>query len=364
MSKFLNQIHDLPFITEGDPGVGGRIKQSPAQFVVDEIPLYECSGEGEHVYVRVTREGQTTRYLRKRIAGLFDLRETAVGYAGLKDRHARTTQTFSIHLPGVSPEDVARRLGDALAVEVHWASRHRNKLKPGHLLGNRFQIIVSDPVPDALSKAMEIAQRLQREGLPNYYGEQRFGMKSDNAERGLDVLHGRGPREKWLRRFLLSALQGALFNIWLAERIHRHDFHRLLGGDVAKKLDTGGLFDVEDLSAEEQRFASGEITYTGPIYGSRMRWAGGVSGDYEKEILEKAEITVSMLGKAGAAGSRRVARLFPEALEIGEHPDGLRLSVTLPKGAYATSLLREFIKDSRYTDAENSDGAGTPRSLE
>jgi tRNA pseudouridine13 synthase len=359
MSKFLNEIQNLPFITEQITGIGGQIKLRPEHFVVEEIPLYECSDEGEHVYVRVTREGHTTRFLQKEIASLFGLAEAGVGYAGLKDKHARVTQTFSIHLHGADPGDVARRLGDSLPVEVHWTRRHRNKLKPGHLLGNTFRIVISDPVSNALERAEEIARLVQQLGLPNYYGEQRFGFKSDNAQKGLEVLFGRGPRERWLRRFLLSALQGGLFNLWLAERIRRGIFVRLLKGDVAKKTDTGGLFDVDDVEAEAPRFASGEITYTGPIFGGRMRRAEGEPGELEKEVLQRTEVTTPMFQKVGARGSRRVARLRPDDLRIESHPEGLCLSVTLPKGAYATTLLREIMKETQSAEPEESDPDGT-----
>jgi tRNA pseudouridine13 synthase len=341
----LTQIQRLPFITADLSGIGGEIKAEPAHFVVEEVPLYEPAGEGEHVYVHLTRDGWTTRALQKRLANLFGLREVDVGCAGLKDKHARVTQTFSLLLRGVDEATVARRIQEALPVEVVWARRHRNKLRRGHLLGNRFRIVVLHPEPEAMARAEGIAQALQEHGLPNYYGAQRFGIEGDNAQRGREVLlSGQGPRERWLKRFLLSAYQAALFNAWLTERIRRGWFERLLTGDIAKKTDTGGLFEVVDAEVELPRFRQREITYTGPIYGARMWWASGEPGDLERMVLETAEVTTEMLRRAGLDGSRRPARLLLNDLNIEPHPSGLLFTFTLPKGAYATTVLREFMK--------------------
>ncbi len=340
----LTQMQLPPFITADLPGIGGEIKADPAHFVVEEIPLYEPAGYGEHVYVRLTREGWTTRALQKRLASLFGLREVDVGYAGLKDKHARVTQTFSLLLRDVDEATVADRIQKALPVEVVWAQRHRNKLKAGHLLGNRFRIVVLHPRPESMAQTEVIAQALQARGLPNYYGRQRFGLNGDNARRGREALLGRGPRERWLRRFLLSAYQAALFNVWLAERIRRGWFERLLTGDIAKKTDTGGLFEVMDAAVESPRFQRGEITYTGPIYGARMRWASGEPGELERMVLETAGVTSEMLRQARLDGSRRLARLLLSDLSFEPYPNGLLFTFTLPKGAYATTALREFMK--------------------
>ncbi len=334
----------LPFITADLPGIGGEIKAEPAHFVVEEVPLYEPAGEGEHVYVRLTREGWTTRALQERLISLFDLREADVGCAGLKDKHARVTQTFSLLLHDVDEATVARRIQEDLPVEVVWARRHRNKLRRGHLLGNRFRIVVLHPDSEAMLQAEAVAQALRVHGLPNFYGAQRFGIDGDNVRRGREVLLGRGARKRWLKRFLLSAYQAALFNAWLTERIQRGWFERLLTGDIAKKTDTGGLFEVMDAAVESPRFQRREITYTGPIYGARMRWPSGEPGELERMVLETAEVTTEMLRQARLDGSRRPARLFLDDLSMEPHPDGLLFTFTLPKGAYATTVLRELMK--------------------
>ena len=231
--------------------------------------MYQPSGQGDHIYVQIRREGLNTRDLVRSLADLFGLREVDVGCAGQKDKQARVTQTFSLLLPGIREEEAGRRIKSNLPVEVLSVVRHGNKLKTGHLLGNAFNIVLQEPIPDAPDRAGEIAAAILSRGLPNYYGVQRFGADGDNADKGREILMGRGPRQHWLRRFLLSAFQSLLFNDYLAERIRRDWFGSLLTGDLAKKTDTGGMFEVTELEKEKPRFMAGEITYTGPIFGHK-----------------------------------------------------------------------------------------------
>ena len=337
-------MEPLPYITPGEPGIGGLLKAEADCFVVEEIPLYEPEGEGEHIYLRLAREGWNTRDIQKALAKLFGLKAVDVGYAGLKDKQARVTQTFSLALRNTDEETMAGRVREALPFEVLGAGRHKNKLKSGHLLGNRFRILVLDPHEDTLSRAEAIRRTLEERGLPNFYGEQRFGARGQNVEKGREALMGKGPREKWLRKLLLSAYQSALFNAWLVERIRNGWFETLLQGDLAKKTDTGGLFEVEDAAVESERFRERKITYTGPIYGAKMRWATGKPGDLEQEVLASRGVSVETLNRARLNGSRRTARLFVGDLEIEEHPRGVCFTFSLPKGAYATTLMREFMK--------------------
>ncbi|MDP6357965.1 MAG: tRNA pseudouridine(13) synthase TruD, partial [Planctomycetota bacterium] len=130
-------------MTDDLPGIGGELKAEPSHFVVEEIPLYEPEGEGEHIYVSLRREGQTTRQIQMELCRIFDLNDAAVGCAGLKDKHARTTQTFSLHMPG-DEQEVADRIQQEMNVELLSSKRHQNKLRTGHLIGNRFTIVVVD----------------------------------------------------------------------------------------------------------------------------------------------------------------------------------------------------------------------------
>lgn len=338
------ELHPLPLVTEELPGTGGAIKEEPSHFIVEEIPLYEAEGEGEHLYLLLRREGWTTRAVQQRLARLFGLDETAVGAAGLKDKRALTTQTFSLLLRDLDESAVTRRVQEECPFEVLSARRHRNKLKTGHLLGNRFTIVVTDPVPDAVSRAERIVASLKACGLPNFYGPQRFGIGGENLEAGRELLHGRKRSKPWLRRFLLSAYQAHLFNTWLTERIGLGWFNEILQGDIARKEGTGGLFEVEDVEADSRRFADREISYTGPIYGRKLWWATGRPGELEEKVLADADVTVDLLRKAKLNGARRRAWLNLDDLEVRPHVRGLELKLSLPKGSYATTVLREIMK--------------------
>ena len=334
-----------PFITPDLPGIGGALKAQPKHFVVEEIPLYLPEGAGGHLYLRLAREGMTTRQVADGLARLFGLERGEVGFAGLKDKQARAVQYFSLPLTGIAPDEAAKRVGGELGVEVLEAAPHPNKLKTGHLLGNRFTLLVSGVGVEALEPARAVAAALHERGLANFYGSQRFGMDGDNAAQGRAALLGRGPRDKWLRKLLLSAWQSALFNAWLTRRLARGEFAKLIKGDLAKKTDTGGMFTAEDLGAEQPRLDAGAITYTGPMFGKKMRWPNEPAASYEREILAAEDVSEGDLKKARLMGSRRAARLMLDDLAIEAAPGGLSFSFSLPKGSYATVVMREFMKN-------------------
>lgn len=343
----------LPCRTDDLEGLDGRIKSEPEDFAVEEIPLYEPEDDGQHVYVKLTRTGMTTRNVVGELADLFDVDEETIGYAGLKDKVARSTQTFSLDSaefdrPKPSDDEVADQIDEAMDVEVEFARRHRNKLRRGHLIGNRFRILVREVGgAEAVDRARAIADALVERGVPNFYGAQRFGDDGDNAERGREIIERGGDFDGpyWKRNLLCNAYQSALFNRWLTTRIDEDLFDQLLEGDVAKKTDTGGLFEVKDLAQEQPRFDDRDITFTGPIYGDDMWWAVSEAGDLEARILEEAEVTVDALGAVGLSGSRRRGRIHLDGIDVEETGEGLELQFALPKGAYATVVLREFLTE-------------------
>ncbi len=351
-------LSNLPYITPDLPGIGGEIKLQPDHFIVEEVPLYEPSGMGDHVYVRITREGQTTQNLVKDMARVLRIKPQTIGYAGLKDRHARTTQVFS--LPYVRPEQ-AERLHQDLDIEIHWVKPHNKKLRPGHLLGNRFTITLLNPVAgDSLGQAQTIIDALIERGMPNYFGAQRFGNYGDNAEQGLAILSGqkRRPKAKWLHKLLASAYQSQLFNDYLAIRIRCQLFDRILEGDLAKKTDTGGMFVVEDVAIDQARFDRREITFTGPLFGYKMRTPSAAADELEAEIQSTSPVTEQQWRQNRVEGNRRAGRLFLQPIDLAPHPQGLTLSFFLPKGAYATVLLRDIMK--HITTTAHPDTASVP----
>jgi len=341
---------ELPYMTKDLPGIGGIIKEAYEDFIVEEIAVYEPDDEGQHLLVNLTREGETTRDVARQLSSLLGLRLKNIGFAGLKDKRARATQTFSIpvgHSDQESVDYIVDAIGGELPVEVNWARLHRRKLRAGHLLGNRFTITVRSleiPVEEALSRVRAISGRLHETGLPNFYGRQRFGHDDKNPWRGFEIIKGlRHESDRWLRRLLVTSYLSLLCNRYLARRVEEGLFDRVLRGDIAKKYSTGGLFEVEDVEAEQPRYEAHEISFTAPIYGPKMWEATGPSGELEAGVFKESGITIEELDRLHVTGTRRLGRLLPE-VEASPRDEGLVLSFTLPKGAYATVVMREFMK--------------------
>jgi tRNA pseudouridine13 synthase len=337
-------LSSLPFAAEQLPGIDGVIKATPGHFVVEEILPYAACGEGEHVYITFRRAGWNTADAARIMQKHLGLIPSDVGWGGRKDKVAVVVQTLSFRCGANHPlADVEKTLAD-LPFEILAIDRHRNKIKTGHVAANRFTIIVSNPGPDALPRALAIADRLKQTGVPNFYGPQRFGYGLQNIHRGFALFSvGKKGRKD---AFMVSVVQSALFNIWLKQRMQAGDYRRLLSGDVVKKTDTGGMFTVEDLVTENPRFTAGEIVYTGPIYGFKMKPAMHVAGEKEAALLKQFSLTLEDFRPFRSPGSRREAILNSLELGISEVDEGLRFTFTLPSGAYATTVLREFTRPS------------------
>jgi tRNA pseudouridine13 synthase len=326
----------LPAVSDDLPGTGGRLRDVPEDFVVREIPAYLPEGRGSHLYLHVRKRGRTTRDLvvALRDAGVPDAR---VGVAGLKDKHALTEQWLS--LPWAS-RDAAAALEALPGVEILATSRHRNKLGVGHLRGNRFEIVLRDVRPGALEAGRAKIERLAAVGVPNYFGPQRFGRFGRNAVDGLALLAGETVSgDRRLQRFFVSAVQSWIFNELLADRIRDGLYRTVLVGDWARKHDTGGTFRVEDAEAEAPRAADLEISALLPLHGRKVRLSSGEPGRREEAAL--AALGLSWTDLTGRRGDRRPSRIVAEEVAIAEVDGGVRVAFTLPKGAYATSLLRE-----------------------
>jgi tRNA pseudouridine13 synthase len=338
----------LPYLTSELPGIGGAIRARPELFKVIEVPAYEPLGYGDHIYINITKSEKTTRDTQIAIASLLGLRREDVGHAGLKDKHAVSTQTFSLLIPADDPKEVAKILESSLGVTVNWVRRHPKKLRSGHLKGNTFSITISDLEVSqqvAMRRAKEIQTTIARLGIPNYFGSQRIGKEGRNVIDGYDLIKGNyRERNRWLRRFLVSSYLSHICNRYLAKRLTDGNFIQLLNGDLAKKHDTGGVFTIENSQVEQQRFERREISFTAPIYGYKMREAKYEAKDLEDAIFANAGVSLEDLRRVGADGTRRLGRLLPE-ITVSEHHEGLMLSFTLPAGGYATVVLREFMKN-------------------
>lgn len=341
----------LPYLTAHLPGVGGQLRASPESFVVEEVGLYEAAGDGQHLYVNLTKVGLTTKEVQAQLEKLFGLERGSVGFAGMKDKVATTTQTFSLnvgHKPAAFAEEAAQRICAELPVTVNWVRFHRNKLRPGHLLGNRFTITITGLAMTpaiALQRAEAISAEIRRRGLPNFFGVQRIGATGGNVRQGMALLLGERQRaDKWLRRFLISSYQSYLCNRYLVRRLEIGAFDHLLRGDVVKKVATGGMFEVEDVEVEQPRYAAQEIHFTAPLYGPRMWAARDEAAALEAEVLATQPVTMTHFAQAHVEGTRRPGRLLAPDLTVRVQGDALIASFTLTKGAFATIVMRELMK--------------------
>ncbi len=329
----------LPYLTRDFQGIGGRLKTSPEDFVVEEIPAYLPSGNGEHLYLKFRKRGLDTKVAIHRLADALGADVREAGWAGLKDRHAETTQWASF---ARVPEDRVTGV-DLEGIEVLETSRHGNKLRTGHLRANRFDILVrgaSDVVQARATLAV-----LEGRGCPNYYGDQRFGR--DNLARALAWARGgRAPKGRFQRKLLASVLQSAGFNEVCRDRVAAGTVDKALPGDVFRKEDSGGLFTTGDLDDAARRVATNEISPTGPMPGPKMRRAVGEVERLEAVALERVGLDPDGIDRLArfAPGTRRSLRVFPTDATASVTADGLRVTFTLRSGAYATSVMRELMK--------------------
>ena len=398
----------LPYLTADLPGIGGVIKESAADFRVSELPLYQPCGSGEHTYLLIEKEGITTLEALRRLARELRIPERELGCAGLKDAKGITRQTISVprsdpalllslEIPGLKP----------LAAE-----RHTNKLRLGHLAGNRFRIRIRGVDAAAAESAGRVVELLCRRGIPNYFGSQRYGAQGNSHLIGLALLRGddRGAitaligdpaairDERWrsaieafregrlaeslalfpghcrterevlqrltkqpddwqravraihprLVSLYLSACQSALFDRLLAGRLP--SFDRLLPGDVACKHDNGACFLVEEVETALPRAAAFEISPTGPLFGRRMLQPLGAPAAMEAELLAAHGIDAELFAATGPyrlEGERRPLRVPLREPSLSGDDEGLILEFSLPKGSYATTVLREIMKNER-----------------
>lgn len=400
----MNSANSL-YLTSDIPGTGGVIKESPEDFRVTEIPQYQPCGEGEHLYLEIEKRGITTLEAIRRIARMLRLQERDIGYAGMKDARGITRQTLSI--PRVKPEQVMEL--DIPGIRILSAILHRNKLKLGHLAGNRFMLTIRNVSADAAVRAESVLNILGERGVPNIFGPQRYGIQGNShiigrallcgdhqgaidaimgdasavtdegwkaaigAYRNGDLpeslrlfphgcrtereilqrlaerpdkpekaLHALNPR---LKSLYLSAWQSALFDRIVSERLLTLD--RVEVGDLAWKHANGACFLVEDADAEAPRCASFEISPTGPLFGSSMTWPAGEVKKREEEALSSEGLTAE--GPANGwpqrvEGARRPLRVPLHDCSATTDGEALLIGFVLPKGSYATAVLREVMK--------------------
>lgn len=329
------------YLTHDLPGIGGRIKDRPEDFVVEELPLYQPADEGNFAFLLLEKENLSTLDFVARIRKHLDLRDEELGLAGWKDKRAITRQWVSIPRDKVTERGLEQLAGDG--IQTMEQRHHSHKLRTGHLLGNRFSILIRQVDLEAESRAHATIQQLQTLGLPNFYGPQRFGASGNNPEKGLALLLGQYRlRSVRKRKLLMSSYSSLLFNLTLKKRMEQNLFIKLLPGDIAKKHDTGGIFLVSDPEKEQPRADRLEISATGPIWGKKMKRAGDAAAALEEKILGSQGLTPEVFRRQ--PGSRRSLRIPLKEVKMCQEKEGLRLEFFLPKGSYATVLLDEIMK--------------------
>jgi tRNA pseudouridine13 synthase len=333
-------------------------------FLVEEIAAYAPSGAGEHTYLWIEKKGLTTFEAVRRLAGMCDVDPRDVGYAGMKDRHATTRQWISV--PRLDPERAVEISFEGMRVLE--ARRHGNKLRTGHLNGNRFEAVLTGADDGDLPRVERRLTEMARAGLPNRYGEQRFGAAGDNAAQGLALLRGeRRERDHRRRRLLMSAAQSAVFNGYLDLRADNDALARVRGGDVLQKTDTGGLFVCVEPAIDQARVQAGEIVPTGPMPGTRVMEPppDSESGVLEQRALGVIGATREDFARGGRdlPGARRPVIVM---VEVGDAPvareassvsppsaGALRVKFSLPAGSYATVVIDSLLSFPASVDADN-----------
>jgi len=407
--KYQTIVHKLmdkqPYLTADLPGIGGKFKTYPEDFYVEEIPLYQASGEGQHTYLQFEKVGLTTRAAINRIAQSLGIPVRRIGYAGLKDAQAVTRQMISID--NVSPERVAQL--DLSGIKVIAARQHRNKIKVGHLAGNKFVIRIRAVQAGDLAQAALVLDRLKQQGVPNYYGLQRFGVRQNSHLLGLALIQNqpknflaellgrphpaemqqaqqarkrfdedrleeafalwpKSLRSEWLvlrrliqtgdeqdalnaldkglKQFFVSAYQSYLFNLLLSQRLDTID--KIERGDVAYIHRNGAAFVVREAEVEQPRVDQFEISPAGPLFGIKYLPAEAEPGQREVDLLNQAGLSLGDFNLPGVrpVGGRRPYRIPLTDAQL-QWNEGIIVSFTLPPGGYATMVLREIMKNDQ-----------------
>lgn len=323
------------------PLLSGRLKAQNSDFCVDELMPVQLSAEGEHLWLKIEKNGSNTDWVAQQLAKYAGLKSMAVSYAGMKDRHAVTTQWFSLHLPGMDDPDFSQLESDEFRILEQ--QRHDRKLKRGALSGNRFRLRITELQGDAAELESRL-QQIKQGGVPNYYGEQRFGRDMGNLGKAEKMFRGELKKLKKPQRGLyLSAARSWIFNQLLSTRIEQASWLSPLPGDVFMLNGKSACF-AEELSDEiSQRLQAGEIHITGCLWGEGESMASGEVAELENNIAEQYKLLADGLEAARLKQERRALRLMPENMSWELQGDTLSISFDLPAGAFATMVLRECV---------------------
>ncbi len=339
-----NVSEELPY-AGGYPSVSGVIRATAEDFQVDEDLGFEPTGKGEHILLQIRKRNTNTEWLARELSRLAGVKAMDVGYAGLKDRAAVTSQWFSVNLAGKPEPDWTQLASDD--IQFLTIARHDRKLRRGALTANRFKLVVRNLKGDMSDIKPSIEQRLTRiaaEGVPNYFGEQRFGHA--NLERATAMFTGQlRVKDRHQRGLYLSSVRSELFNRVLAHRVAAANWNRAIAGDVMMLDGTHSIFAIEAVNEEiQQRMMQQDIHPTGPMWGRGELRTRLEAREIEENTLNDYDAWRAGLEEAGLEQQRRSLRLKVEDLRWEFTPEGdLQLQFRLPPGSYATVVLREVI---------------------
>ncbi|WP_392561794.1 tRNA pseudouridine(13) synthase TruD [Orbus sturtevantii] len=328
----------------GEPTVKGVYKQSAADFCVKEDLGYELDGEGEHVFIHMQKQDCNTLFVAEQLAKFAGISPKLVGYAGLKDRNAITEQWFGLHIPGKLTPDFS--LFDLTGCKILQVKRHSKKLRIGHLKGNSFSLIIRD-----VDNKVETEQRLsliQAGGVPNYFGEQRFGKDNNNITQAMQWAKGGiKVKDRKKRSFYLSAARSAIFNGIVSQRIIEKLNTTVLCGDILQLIDRGSWFVAEqdEIESLQQRLDNNELTITVPMLGDNGPQTKDDALLFEQQYINNnwSEF-LTLFKQERMETSRRASLLRPKNISwIWQDDSTLQVEFWLPAGSYATAILRELI---------------------
>lgn len=319
----------------------GKIKTIPDDFIVEEQLSFEPEGVGEHSFLLIEKCGENTEFVARLLARYAGVRQRDVSYAGLKDRHARTTQWFSVWLPGKNDPDW--KLAETDNIKILKNLRHIRKLKRGVLSANKFRILIREWQGDKLTIEKQL-QQIKAQGMPNYFGLQRFGHQGQNINKAIAMFQGAKVKREQ-RSIYLSAVRSYLFNQLLEKRIEEGSWNQAVSGDCFIFDQSNSYFKTDELDDSLcQRTKAGEIHPTGLMFGKGGSETTGQAYEIEKTVVDYNSALTDGLVKYDLSQSRRSLRVFVDNLDWEfQQNSTVLISFSLPAGSYATSFLRELI---------------------
>ena len=328
----------------GQPKSTGLLRQTMSDFKVFEQLPFQASGEGEHLFLYIRKTGANTGFVAKQLAQYFSVKDTLVSYAGLKDRFAVTEQWFSVHLPGQKINSLADLAIEG--VELLHYTWHNKKLRIGALSGNRFELTLRD-----VTDIAELERRWQvicHHGVPNYFGEQRFGINGGNLLQAKQMFAGKKVKDKKKRGMYLSAARSLIFNKIVSQRIDDEKFNEICEGDVLMLSGTQSVFLPEQYDDKiHQRYHEHDLDITAPLWGKGSLMTTGTINHFEEKLAQQYHEYAQGLIPFGLKQERRRIRLLISHAKLAVNDNKVILSFNLSAGAYATTVLRELLN---YTD--------------